>query len=80
MQATNHTTSIERQTLDWQAIAEGQRRARVLRSQAFTQLCVAVPWKNFGFSEQGMNPGSPAQQASVLTTRPPSCLICALSH
>jgi hypothetical protein len=43
MQATNHTTSIERQTLDWQEIAEGQRRARVLRSQAFTQLCVAVP-------------------------------------
>jgi len=43
MQATNNTTSIERQTLDWEAIAEGQRRARVLRAQAFTRLCVAVP-------------------------------------
>ena len=43
MQATSRQDSIERPTLDWQEIAEGQRRARVLRAQAFTQLCVVVP-------------------------------------
>ena len=30
--------------------------------------------ENFGFYTRGLNPEPPAQQVSVLTTRPPSCL------
>jgi len=43
VQATSTPTSIERPTLDWQDIAERQRRARVLRGEAFMQLCVVLP-------------------------------------
>ena len=43
MQTISGPTSIERPTLDWQQIADAQRRARVLRAEAFMQLCVAMP-------------------------------------
>ena len=43
MQATKSQTAIERPTLDWQDIAQAQRRARVLRGEAFMQLCITVP-------------------------------------
>ena len=32
--------------------------------------------QNFGFSTWRSNPGPPAEQASILTTRPPSCQKC----
>lgn len=43
MQTTSGQTSIERPTLDWQEVAEAQRRARVLRAEAFMHFCVTLP-------------------------------------
>lgn len=43
MYATNIATSIEHPPLDPEAIAEAMRKARVLRAEAFLQLCVVGP-------------------------------------
>ncbi len=43
MQTTNHPKSIEQPRLDPQVIADAMRRARVLRAEAFMQLCITGP-------------------------------------